>query len=129
MKTVKTPFGAKITVDEFREIHRPGKNKYGAKKTMYRGVYYDSKLEANYAANLDIKKKAGLIHKWERQAKVDLPINGKKWYTWKIDFKVWITSDRYEYHEVKGAETAEFRLKRDAFKILYPNETLKIIKK
>ena len=108
---------------------KPKKNKYGATRKTYKGVSYDSTGEANHAAELDIRIKAKEVHHWERQPIVELRINGTPWRDWKIDFKVFTTETKYHYEEFKGFETAEYKMKRDAFNILYPNETLKIIKK
>ena len=108
---------------------KPKPNKYNAKKKVYNGEKYDSKLEADYASNLDLRIKAGEVDYYERQYKVDLKIEGKTFRTWKIDFKVWFPDGHYELHECKGFETVDYLMKRDIFRILYPNEVLKIIKK
>ena len=42
-------------------------NKYGAKKTEYRGVVYDSKWEAQKAYELDMLQRAGKITDLQRQ--------------------------------------------------------------
>ena len=108
---------------------RPKKNKFGAIRKVYNGVSYDSTGEANYAALLDLRIKAGEILRVERQPKVELHINGVLWRSWRIDFKVFITEEKYEFHEFKGVETSDYKMKRDAFNIIYPHETLIIIKK
>lgn len=119
----------KLTPQEYKDlIKKPKKNKYGAVSKVYKGVKYDSTLEAKYAAKLDLLKRIGEIHDWERQVSIDLNINGQEWRTWKIDFKVWVNLDHHEWHECKGVETIDFQMKRDAFNILYPDEKLIIIK-
>jgi hypothetical protein len=119
-----------IKAKDYQQMLKKSKpNKFGAKPKEYNGVMYDSTLEAEYAKKLDWLKKLGEIEDWKRQVKVNLPINGQPWRDWKLDFQVWLTKDKYEYHECKGVSTIDFQMKRDAFKILYPNEVLKIIKK
>lgn len=87
------------------------KNKYNAKKTWYEGVLYDSRKEAFYAAELDIRIKAGEVKSWERQYPIELESNGQKVGTYYIDFKVILADGSIEYHEVKGKGTPLWKLK------------------
>lgn len=122
----------KISAKDYKRLmgkERPKRNKFGAVKKLYNGVLYDSTLEANYAAKLDLRIKAGEILRWERQSEVELKIEGKLWRKWAIDFKVFFPNGQYEYHEVKGVETVDYKMKRDMFFILFPNEKLLIINK
>jgi len=89
----------------------PKKNKYNAQSTNYGGYNYDSKKEASFAMNLDWKKKAGLIVRFERQCKLDLRVNGQHICNYFIDFKVFLPDGSIEYIEVKGFETNVWRLK------------------
>lgn len=124
----------KLSVKDYRKMvaKREGKNKYNAKGRYYNGDYYHSTGEAKHAAKLDLQKKIGEIHDWERQVKIEIPINGKLWRTWTIDFKVWVTADRYEFHEYKGLELEDFKMKWDAIMLqkeeLFPDVEFKLIK-
>jgi len=78
----------------------------------YKGFSYDSKLEARYAAKLDRDIKEGKIDLWERQVKVELfGENGSRVADYKIDFVVYHKNGLTEYVEVKGFESADWRLK------------------
>ena len=123
----------RISIEEFKSLSDKKKNKYGAVQKTYQGVKYHSTAEANYAVDLDIKKKIGEIYDWERQVPIDIKINGILWRSWKADFRVWITPDRYEIHEVKGVVTPDFKLIWKAIQILkneqFPGVAFKLIKK
>lgn len=80
-------------------------NKYGAVKTEYRGVKYDSKAEARYAMRLDLLVRANEIHSWQRQVTIQLGPD----FTTKVDFLVFTKYGAVEAHEVKGVETPRFR--------------------
>ena len=89
-----------------------------AKKTEYNGYKYDSKLEAGYAQELDLRKKAGDILDWERQVILNLEVNGYLVCTYKIDFIVYHEGET-EYVECKGYPTPQWRLKWKLFEALY----------
>ncbi len=106
-------------------------NKYNARKTLYRGVTYDSAREAKYAFELDMRKRAGLIDSWERQIVIPLRAHKTLIAKYKIDFVVY-QDGITEYVEVKGFETAVWKLKWKLFKaqmaIDAPDAVLTIIK-
>lgn len=104
------------------------KNKYGAVRQTYNGYSYHSKKEAEYAAHLDWRIKAGEVEKWERQHKISLDVNGKHIGNYFIDFKVYLSDGSIEYHEVKGAETSTWRMKWQLTKALYPDYKLVLVK-
>ena len=108
------------------------RRKFGNTPKQYKGSIYHSTLEANYAAYLDMMKKAvnprDRVIKWDRQVKVSLDVNGVHITNWFCDFRVWFADGRSEYHEVKGLESPEYKLKAKLFSALYPKETLVIIK-
>lgn len=110
----------------------PRKSKYNAKAQLYNGVKYHSKREATYAEQLDWLIKAGQIKSWERQVKVPLKVNDHLICTYVVDFKVINRFGGVEFHEVKGFETADFKIK---WKLLHalrdeicPGTTLVVIK-
>jgi len=118
--------------------------KYGKSKKFknirqtYNGITYDSKLEAKYAAELELKMKAHNEHErvksWERQVKISINVawskGGKAILTdedqlsiknrglrffhicnYFIDFVVTYADDSIEYVEVKGMETDVWKMK------------------
>jgi len=86
-------------------------NKYKAERQTFNGRSYHSKLEADYAVNLEWKKKAGEIKEIIPQYKLDLRVNGIHITNYFIDFKVIYSDDRVELIEVKGFATDLWRLK------------------
>lgn len=102
------------------------RNRFGnvAKRTVYNGVTYDSKAEAEYASLLDLWVKAGYIHAWIRQVTVPLGPDFKT----RIDFLVFATPDEFDFREVKGLETARFKTVRRLWAKYGPCE-LHVLKK
>jgi hypothetical protein len=80
------------------------RNKYGAVKTVYAGVRYDSKAEALWARDLRTRKAVGEVFWYQRQVKAEL---GEQVVA-KIDFLV-SDADGVHYEEVKGYETPSWR--------------------
>jgi hypothetical protein len=110
----------------------PNVTKYHAVRTDYNGVRYDSKREAQYAAQLDMMKRAAKrsdrVLQWTRQCSVPLETRGVVICKLVLDFEVVYCDGRMEYHEVKGVETPVYKLKMKLFRALYPNVTVRIIK-
>jgi len=65
---------------------------------------------------------------WRGQVNVPLVVNGVKVCTYIPDFLVTFGDGREEYHEVKGFETREWRIKEKLFRALYPERVLKVIR-
>lgn len=86
-------------------------NKFNAKKTQYGGRYYDSILEANYAEQLDWRIKAKEVKEWIPQFKIELSVNGIHIVNYYVDFKVILSDNSIEFHEVKGCETDLWKMK------------------
>lgn len=103
-------------------------NKFGAIKQTYNGYSYDSKLEAQYAAQLDWLVKAGEVKEWERQVKLALSVNDNHICNYFVDFLVRFSDGREEYHEVKGYETPEWKLKWKLAKAIYSENNFILIK-
>jgi hypothetical protein len=103
-------------------------NKYGAKTSTYNGHTYHSILEANYAAELDIRVKAGELERWERQVRIPLIVNGQKVCDYTIDFVEYDKKGNVMYTEIKGFETPEWRLKWKLFDALHPDWEKQVIK-
>jgi hypothetical protein len=105
--------------------------KYHAVRTNYNGVRYDSKREAQYAATLDMMRKArgsDRVFEWARQVPFPLRVNGHLICKLTLDFQVCYYDGRIEYHEVKGVETRDFKLRMKLFRALFPDVIVRIIK-
>jgi hypothetical protein len=88
-----------------------GRNKFGAIPTIYKKIKYHSKKEAEYAKKLDILKKAKKIQDWDRQLRIPIVVNGVKICTYVMDFVVTTNEGKTQYIEVKGYETAVWKIK------------------
>lgn len=107
-------------------------NKYNAQKTVYNGVTYASKKEANKAAELDYLKNAGEVLEWRGQPRYVVSprfIKFGKIYRPIIyipDFWVKYKDERIEVIDTKGRQTAEFKIKAKLFNLKYPDLKLVI---
>ena len=107
----------------------PARRKYnvdhspeGRAKRTYKDVVYDSLAEARYAAELDLKVRAGVIRKWRRQVPFDLTVNGERVCRMRLDFEVEWPDGRLELVDVKGHATADWKLKAKLFWAVYGRE-------
>lgn len=91
------------------------KNKYGAINQTYKNTSYHSKLEAKYAAELDLRLRAKDIKSWNRQVRISLTAHGKHICNYYIDFVIEHNDGTMEYVEVKGFDTNVWRLKWKMF--------------
>lgn len=107
----------------------PKRSKYGNIKTEYNGNKYDSKAEALYAKQLDYRKLSGEVISWERQVPVRLEVNGQLVCKYIADFKVLLSTGKFQWVDVKGVETDVFKLKHKLMKALYPEIELLIVGK
>jgi len=85
----------------------PKPRKYRNTPTVYRGREYDSAREAQYAAELDLRVKAGEIVGWVPQFPV--PLEGG---TYVADFLVIGLDFKAELHEVKSEATRKLQTYR-----------------
>lgn len=93
---------------------RPGaRSKYGAVKTEYKGRVYDSRKEADYACELDLRLVAGEITGWIPQVRIPLLVGYHQ-----VDFLV-LYPTRVEFVEVKGRDLAMGRRKRWEVRKMY----------
>lgn len=99
----------------------PARSKYGAIRTEYRSTQgfariYDSKLEANHAATLDLLIRAGEVARWLPQVPIPLP-GGVKLV---VDFLVWPQGGgEPTWQDCKGTETQASKNKRKQTKDLF----------
>jgi len=119
---------------------------------QYDGHTYHSTFEVEYAKQLDLKLKTGLIKNWERQVKIeinvkyidDMPVltsepvaelknKGIEAYhitNYFMDFVVTNNDDSLTFCEVKGAELSVWKLKYRLTEMIYRHKVnLEVIKK
>ena len=99
-------------------------NKYGAKKTEYNGITFDSKAEAHRAYELDMLKHSGEVTKVEYQPSFDCIVNGKKICKYIADFKVTYADGHVEYEDTKGFKTPVYKIKKKLVEALFDIEII-----
>lgn len=108
------------------------KKKYHNDSREYNGRFYDSKLEARVAEDIDWRIKSGEIKEVIPQFKISLNVNGKHITNYYCDFKVIMKDDSIQFWEAKGMATDTFKLKWKLLEALIdqiePGATLIIIK-
>jgi hypothetical protein len=102
--------------------------KYGAKKTIVDGIKFDSKMESDFYLWLKELRKEGKIGEFELQPKFELQaafkkrgINFRK-IEYRADFRVQQLDGTEIIIDVKGMETADFKIKRKLFEKKFPQE-------
>lgn len=96
-------------------------NKFGAKKTMFEGILFDSKREAEVYRDLKLLERSGRISGFERQRKFELIVNGEIVGIYRADF-AFIDHDqdgRFRVVDVKGVVTREFKRVQKIIKAIY----------
>ncbi len=105
-------------------------SKYHNRKTVYKDRTFDSKREADYAARLDILKRAKdpkeRVEKIEYQIRIPIIINGVKICSYIADFKVTYGDGRTETQDVKGFKTPVYKLKKKMVKAVYDIDIVEI---
>lgn len=92
-------------------------SKYGAIPTVVDGIRFDSKKEARYYEQLKLRQAGGELDYFLRQVPLHLP-GGTRYV---VDFLLFFQDGRApEYVDVKGRETAMFRVKRREIEHAYP---------
>ena len=112
---------------EFKKLFAK-RNKYNATIKNYNGRKYHSALEANYAMQLDLRKKAGEIKEITPQYKIDIRVNGIHITNYFMDFKLDMPDGTIEMHEVKGMETGLWHIKWKLAMALNPQWKFVLIK-
>lgn len=101
-----------------------------AKKQDFNGHLYDSKFEAGYAQELELRLKAKDIKGYAVQQNLDLIVNGYLVCQYRIDFVIFHNDGIIEYVETKGYATDVWKLKWKLFEALYsdkPNVKLTVV--
>lgn len=93
-------------------------NKYGAKRTEFKGKIYDSKFEASVAQDLETRKLAGDIKDYDTQFRVEADIYNSQGVVvahkrHKVDFRIHHNDGSFELLEAKGVITADYQWRRD----------------
>jgi len=102
--------------------------KYGAKKTIVDGIKFDSKMESDFYLWLKQLKEEGKIIDFTLQPKFELQASFRKRgilfrkIEYRADFMVTQIDDAQVIIDVKGVETADFKIKRKLFEKKYPYE-------
>ena len=94
-----------------KRIGEKRESKFHNHSSVHNGISYHSKLEANYAVQLDYRKQCGDVINWERQVKLDLKINGIHITNYYIDFVVELKNGSFEFTEIKGLEMDLWKIK------------------
>ena len=102
--------------------HKYKSNKYGARKTTFMGIKFDSKWEAERWGELSAMQRAGVVKDLERQVRYNLVINDQKICAYVADFQYKLIDENGFEKEIvedaKGVETAEFKLKKKMMKAI-----------
>ncbi len=96
--------------------------KYNAKPTHSGGIRFDSKREARYFERLNLLQQSGEVSHFHRQVIFDL----EGGVVYRCDFQVIFADGRVEYHDAKGFETKEFRIKRRMVRARYGVEIVTV---
>ena len=94
------------------------KSKYGAKATVVDGIRFDSKKEAMYYSQLKLRVSAGEVLMFLRQVPFHLP-GGVRYV---VDFQEFHADGLIHFVDVKGMQTADFKMKKKMVEDLYPVE-------
>lgn len=102
------------------------KNKYNAKKVTVDGIQFDSQDESNFYLHLKELKRKGKLKDFELQPEYELLpkfVNAKGKtilpIKYKADFLLFHNDGTTEVVDVKGFETADFKLKKKLFEYKY----------
>jgi hypothetical protein len=102
---------------------------YAYYKTKKQGGY-DSKFEAGYGQELEIRKKAKDIKNFEAHVRLPLVVNNYTVCDYYIDFKIYHNDGTIEFCETKGFPTPAWKIKWKLFCALYeddPNTKITLI--
>lgn len=92
------------------------RRKYNNSPTTVDGIRFDSKREARFYERLCLERKAGQVLFFLRQVPVHLP-GGTRLV---LDFVVFMADGSTRFIDVKGRETAAFKIKRREIQHHYP---------
>lgn len=100
-----------ISIEEARKLmsKKKKKNKYNAKPKFYKGVRYHSTFEAQYAEQLDIRKKCKdptvKVLQWWRQVPYAIWFHDEHITTYYLDFKYTTADGKTHFVDCKSKAT------------------------
>ncbi len=95
-------------------------SKYHNRKTVYKGIQFDSQKEENRYRELELLERAGEIRNIELQPRYELTVNGQKICKYFGDFRYEeVATGEVITEDVKGFRTKEYMLKKKLVKALY----------
>lgn len=103
------------------------RSKFGNKFEKTGGTIYDSKKEARYSEQLQLRKLAGEIKEWSGQHCLRLDVNGEHICKYYVDFRIVLANGKEEFHEVKGFATDTWRIKWKLAMAIYGKEKFILI--
>lgn len=98
-----------------------------AKPKDYAGHTYRSTAEANYAARLNLRLRAGKIRSWERASFYRIEINEIRCGRYTPDFLVTHLDGTEELIEVKGWAARDFVFRFNVFRALHPELWITVV--
>lgn len=104
--------------------------KYRNRRTLFMGIWFDSKSEARRYQELLLLEHAGQIRDIECQPRYDLVVNGQKLGFYKGDFRyVVVATGQQVLEDVKSlpTKTAVYQLKKKLVKALYAIDIVEIL--
>lgn len=110
-------------------------SKYSNKKTVVDGIVFDSRLEANRYCELKLLQRGGVISGLRRQVPFELQPgftkNGKRYRAiqYVADFVYTDHAGNTIVEDTKGYHTDVYNIKKKIFEKVYPNLTIKEVKK
>lgn len=112
---------------------RENMNKYKNKKVEYKGIVFDSVMERDYFREVIEPLKEGVEVKLQPTYVLipNFEYKGEKvrGITYRADFEIKYPNGKVDVIDVKGFETADFKIKKKLFKYKYGEFNLKIITK
>lgn len=105
--------------------------KFKNKSVQHGGHWYQSTLEGNVGADLQMALKGRIIKDVEWQVEIELSERGIWLANYKVDFKVIHNDNRVEWIEAKGVETERYRIVKRLMMLYlldHPTETYTVFK-
>ena len=103
------------------------RSKFGNVPTTVDGIRFASRAEARYYGRLKLLHCAEQIFALQFQPRYNLVVSGVKVCTYVADF-CFIENRKSVAIDVKGVETAVFKIKAKLFRALYPHVELRVVK-
>lgn len=122
-----------MDIKQWREYNstlkdKPKKSKFGNKFEKAGGKIYDSKKEARYSEQLELRRLAGEIKEIHPQYCLRLDVNGEHICKYYVDFKIILKNGKEQFIEIKGYATDTWRIKWKLAMAIYGKEKFVLIK-